>query len=177
MELRPDQGFLSNLAHRHVIRAAGWGGTVSYDAGVPASCSVGIEVPVERLAVDEPELRERLAYGQPVSESDRASIRRSMLGPDQLDGARFPGIRFASVGCRQLPDRRIEVSGDLEIRGRKKRIAVPLAARLVDDRLRAEGSFTVTHADFGFSPYSALLGAIRNDEALRFTLNLVGSRR
>ena len=42
---------------------------------------------------------------------------------------------------------------------------------------RARGGFTASHRDFGFEPFTAAMGAIRNDEGLTFQLDVVGTAR
>jgi polyisoprenoid-binding protein YceI len=177
VEVRPDKGLLSKVAHQHVVRATKWTGSVKYEESAPEKCQVLIEIPVADLTVDEPVMRKRLKYDKPIADGDRKRVRDSMLDDDQLDGEKFGKITFASTGCKKIGEGKIEVTGDLEIRGVKKRVTVPMEVQLGGGKLRAKGQFALTHKDFGFEPYSAALGAIKNDEALTFNVRAIGAAK
>ena len=66
-------------------------------------------------------------------------------------------------------------TGNLTIRGVTKEITTPLRISIEGARFTAEGQFTVNHTDFGFKPYSAALGTIRNADPLEFHLSLVAT--
>lgn len=175
VELRPASGLLSKVSHRHVVRASGWTGTVRWDPANPVGCSVEIEIPVSQLVVDEPKMRQRLGYEERISDGDRDRVRENMLAEDQLFGKKHQKIRFSATKCERKAEG-IVVTGDLEIRGVKKQISVPMKVDFNGDRFRAQGKFTLKHSDFGFEPYSTALGAISNDEALRFQVRVIGRR-
>jgi polyisoprenoid-binding protein YceI len=175
VEVKPAPGLLSKASHPHVVRATKWSGTVVFDRQKPDACRVEIRIPVADLSVDEPEMRRRLGYAKPVSDGDRSRVKDNMLAEGQLSAAAFGSIRFDSVGCRAIDPGTIEVTGDLEIRGKKKRVSVPMKVQIAGPRIRAEGKLAVTHADFGFEPYSAGLGAIANDPALAIQIRVVGT--
>ncbi len=174
VEVRPAKTLLSKAAHQHVVRATHWTGSVSYDPNTPEKCQIRIEIPVEHLVVDEPQMRKRLAYDKPIAESDRGRVRDSMLDEDQLAVSKFPKITFQSSACKKLSDTKIEVTGDLEIRGVKKQVKVPMDVQLGGGRFKAKGQFALKHEDFGFEPYSAALGAIKNDDVLTFNVRAIG---
>jgi polyisoprenoid-binding protein YceI len=173
VETRPD-GVLSKAAHPHVIRATKWTGTVKYDPTAPNQCEVSIEIPVEGLVVDEPAMRKRLRYSKPIAEGDRKRVDESMRDEDQLHASKFPKIVFASTSCKKLGEGKVEVTGSLEIRGMKKQVTVPMEVQLTGGKLKAKGAFELNHADFGFEPFSAALGTIKNDEKLTFNVRVIG---
>jgi polyisoprenoid-binding protein YceI len=175
VEVKPDEGLFSKAAHRHVVRATKWSGTVKYDAASPEKCEVRIEVPVEHLAVDEPGMRKRLRYDEKIGDGDRNRVRDSMLDEDQLHRSKFPKITFASTGCKKLGDGKIEVAGALEIRGVKKQVTVPMEFQIAGKKLKAKGQVQLRHEDFGFEPYSAALGAIKNDEVFTLNVRVIGA--
>lgn len=176
VELRPASGLLSKASHEHVVRASKWTGNVKWDPEKPEGCSVFIEIPVSGLVVDEPAMRKRLGYDERITDGDRRRVRDNMLAKDQLFAGEHPVIRFKSSGCSARSGSMVEVTGDLEIRGVKKRITVPMKIDVSGDHVRAQGKFVLKHSDFGFEPYSTGFGAISNDEALRFQVRVVGSR-
>jgi polyisoprenoid-binding protein YceI len=173
VETRPD-GVLSKAAHPHVVRATKWTGTVKYDPASPDKCAVEISIPVEGLVVDEPVMRKRLSYTKPIADGDRKRVDESMREEDQLNASKFPKITFTSSSCKKVSEGKIEVTGALEIRGKAKQVTVPMEVQLTGGKLKAKGKFELTHEDFGFEPYSAALGTIKNDEKLIFNVRAIG---
>ena len=173
VETKPS-GVLSKAAHPHVVRATKWTGTVSYDASAPDKCEIKIEIPVEGLVVDEPAMRKRLRYEKPIAEGDRKRVDEAMRDEDQLSASKFPKITFASTSCKKVSEGKIEVSGAIEIRGVKKEVTVPMEVQIANGKLKAMGKFQLTHKDFGFEPYSAALGTIKNDDSLVFNVRAIG---
>jgi polyisoprenoid-binding protein YceI len=160
VEVRHDPGTaLASLAHDHVVAATGWSGSVTWDPADPGRCVIAIDVPVAGL---------RVADDSPAD--DKAKITANFSGPRQLDGATFPTITFRSTSC--AADGR--VTGDLAIHGVTRRITVPMRISTADDRFEARGGFVVSTGDFGFEPFTAAMGAIRNADPLTFTVVAVG---
>lgn len=166
----------SDLAHDHVVLATGWSGTVRLDPDQPTVCESSITVPVAGLKPDLPELRQKVGYPVMLTDAQQGQVAEHMRGDDQLKASRFPEIRFQSKNCTLTGEQR-QVVGTLSVRGVSKDLQFPLDLRVEGDTLRAKGSFSLRHADFGFSPYTAFLGTLRNQEELRFTLDVVGHRR
>jgi polyisoprenoid-binding protein YceI len=161
--------------HDHILTSARFTGRATLDLDDPASCDVRIDLPVESLEVDPGDARARYGLDGSTSDSDRSSIKKNALSSGQLDVAKHPTITFRSTSCARAGDK-LEVVGDLTIRGQAHRVTVRLDASATEPGFKAKGRFTATHTDFGFKPYSALLGALRNDEELTFFLDVRGKR-
>jgi polyisoprenoid-binding protein YceI len=174
VQLRPAKTLLSGLSHRHVIVARTFDGTVTY--GPPEDCRISVTVPVSELEVDPEEKRAELGFDKKLSEGDKRDIRRNMLKPDQLWGDRHPMIRFESDSCTDYGEGRVLVRGKMTIRGVGKQLDLPLRVRFDDQGLWAEVAFTQVHEDFGFEPYSAALGALKNDRPIRFNVRIRAER-
>lgn len=163
---------LSGLSHDHVVRATEMRGTLHWDPADPTTCKATVEVPVATLAVDEDTLRQRLGYPLNLSDSDKETVRRHMLAEDQLHADAHPLIRFQSDACLAGPKPGvIAASGQLTVRGQSKTFELRLSVTEESGGLRVKSSFEAVHRDFGFKPYSALLGTLKNAETLRFTLD------
>lgn len=174
--IAPDEGRLfSRFSHHHVVRATEWTGTVLLDPAAPEACQVRVRVAVSGLEADEPELRRKLGFGE-LGERDRRQVMEEMRGEGQLFAERYPEITFESDRCASGPSGEVRVAGALRIRGKSKRVEIPLRVALEEQRLKAEGELVVQHRDFGFEPYSAALGAIANGEDLHFHLRIIGRR-
>lgn len=159
----------AGLAHDHVVLATGWSGRVALDA--PGGCVIDIRVPVEGLVADPPEWRRRLGLEGELSERQRRSIRASMRGEDQLAASRFPEIAFVATGCAST-GAGLEVAGDLTIRGVTRAIHVPMTVSRSADGLRAQGTFSARATEFGFEPFRAFGGAVRNLDEMTFVIDV-----
>jgi polyisoprenoid-binding protein YceI len=166
-------GVGGRLAHDHVVEATEVTGGIEYDAGRPEASSVTIEARTASLRVDEPAARRRLGVEGDLSESQRADVAKAMRAPDQLDVARYPTIRFASTRVVPDGDGRLRVVGALTLRGVTREVT--FAATVVQEAgaLRGQATLTFLQSSFGYQPYSALLGAIRNKDEVSLHVDLV----
>jgi len=166
-------GIAAFLAHDHVIRAGEWDGTLDVNRDPPA-VAADLRVPVDALVVDEPEARVRHGLDGVLSDDDRASVRATMLGPDQLDAARFPEIRFHAAEIDRAGDG-FRLAGELTLRGQTKRITLPITVRENGDTLTAHGTVRVVQSDYGITPHRALLGAIKNQDEVEIVVTVVAA--
>jgi len=166
-QLGPDDGRLllrtgrsglgRRAGHDLTIEATRWSAAV--EAREPRSAS-SVEVTVE---VDALEVREGTGGAMPLSENDRAEIRKNLR--KTLDSGRHPQITFVSTA---VGDDAVE--GDLTIMGRTKPVRIGAAP----EGGRVRGSVTVTQTRWGIKPYSAFFGALRlaDDVEVEFDLKL-----
>jgi polyisoprenoid-binding protein YceI len=166
-------GLAAFLAHDHVIRAAEWDGTLDVNRDPPA-LAADLRVPVDALVVDEPEARARHGLDGVLSEDDRASVRATMLGPEQLDAARFPEIRFRAAEIDRA-GKDFRLAGELTLHGETKRITLPITVRDDAGTLTAHGTVRVVQSDFGITPHRALLGAIKNQDEVEIVVTVVAA--
>ena len=166
-------GVAAKLGHDHVVRATTFSGRVTYDPSTPALSSVAARVQTATLRVDDAETRRKFGLeGQPSS-NDVAEIEKSMKAEGQLDVARFPVITFTSTTVtRQTADRYL-VTGPLTLRGVARTVQFPANVAMEGHVFRATATLTVMQSAFGYKPYSALLGAIKNKDAVRLHIDLV----
>jgi len=166
-------GVAAKLGHDHVVQATTFSGRVTYDPSAPTLSSVAVEIQTATLKVDEAGTRrQRGLEGQP-SARDVAEIERTMKAEGQLDVARFPTITFTSTTVTpQTPDR-YRVTGQLTIRGVTRAVEFPANAAMEGDVFRATATLTFVQSDFGYKPYRALLGAIKNKDAVTLHIDLV----
>jgi polyisoprenoid-binding protein YceI len=166
-------GIGSALAHDHVVEATQLTGRVEYDAERPEASSIVIEARTDTLRVDEPAARRRLGVEGELSDSQRADVARAMRAPDQLDVARYPTIRFASTRVVSEGDGRLRITGELTVRGVTREVTFPATVALEAGALRGRASLRFLQSSFGYRPYSALLGAIRNKDEVGLDVDLV----
>jgi polyisoprenoid-binding protein YceI len=169
------QGVGSALAHDHVVEATEVGGVVEYDRARPEASAIVVEVRTASLRVDDPAARRRLGVEGDLSESQRADVGKSMRAPDQLDVARYPTIRFVSTRVVAEGQGRIRVTGRLTLRGVTQEVTFPATVALESGALRSRATVTFLQSSFGYRPYSALLGAIRNKDEVTLHVDLVAT--
>lgn len=162
----------AGMSHDHVVLARGWSGSVTWHPQDPSQCRIRVVVPVDRLDPDPAWLRKVVGYEGELSEGNRKTIKKNLLARDQLDAESFPRITFESKSCSGTRGA-VKVVGDLELRGRTRSITTILAVKL-DEGFSASGSFDARATDFGFEPYTAMLGALKNQDRMRFTVELQG---
>jgi hypothetical protein len=184
-------GFAAGLAHDHLVAATRYVAHLELDPGAPVDAQFELHAEADALVPDLPELQRRwyprLAelgiLTEPfseVSDKDRRRIRAAMLGSKQLDVARFPSISAQLVRVREEASASGEVplthQVTLELRIRGKTVERPVAARYSLDEgiltVEALGHFSFT--EFGIKPYSAALGAVKNQDRFQVYVYLSG---
>lgn len=176
-------GAASMLAHDHVVRAARWQATLDVSVD-PVALAADVRVDATGLEIDEPDARARHGLDGALSDADRAQVRATMLGAGQLDVARYPEIRFTAAEIRftaadargaagAAGDGDFRLAGELHLHGRTKRVSLPLAIARDGDAFTARGRVRVKQSDFGITPYSAFLGAVRTQDEVEIVFTLV----
>lgn len=155
----------SGFAHDHVVVARRFTGSIRLDPQDLTPCRGHVKTAVASLEVDPRDVREQLGY-ESLGEDTQRDVRESMLAKDQLWAQRYPTIGFGLTRCRS--DR---IIGKLRIRGRTRRIDVPATMTVQGSAVAIRAVFEMKHRDFGMEPFSAFLGAVKNDEKLHFVVN------
>jgi polyisoprenoid-binding protein YceI len=167
-------GPAARLGHDHVVEARTFSGTLTHDGGGnPAASAIRLDVDVASLVADDPATRRRLGLTGELSASERAEIDAAMKGEGQLAAARFSSITFVSSAIAKQADGRYAVTGKLTIRGVTNEVRFPAELRLDGDKLRGRAELRFTQSSFGYRPYRALLGAIKNQDEVVLHVELV----
>ncbi len=164
-------GLGARFSHEHVIHATSVAGELRFDPNDLSDASVEVGIASSELTPDDPELRGKYGLDGELSEGDRETIAENLKGESQLDAGSFPEIRF-SADTFEKGDDGWQITGEITIRGVAKSVEVPATIEVSDGILRGECSFSLTQSDFGFSPYSALLGAIKNADKVEVRVRL-----
>jgi polyisoprenoid-binding protein YceI len=165
----------AKLGHDHVVRATTFSGLVRFDPTAPETASIRVDVDAAGLKVDEPSTRRRFGTrGEPAA-GDVEQVEKSMKSEAQLNVADFPRITFISnTITREAPGRYL-VTGQLTIRGVTKAVRFPAAVRMEGDVFRATASLEFSQSSFGYQPYRAALGAIKNKDAVMLHVDLTAT--
>jgi len=150
-------GLFSAFGHNHVIRAPIAQGSFDESADLP---SVELQVDARQLQALDPDL----------SAKDRAEVRQTMLGPEVLDTANFPEIRFRSLTIEKAGEGKWRVHGDLTLRGQTR----PVLAEVTGEPGHYRGSAAVRQTDFGIKPVSAAGGTIKVKDEVRVEFEIFG---
>jgi polyisoprenoid-binding protein YceI len=169
------EGVGSALAHDHVVEATEVGGTVQYDTARPEASAIVIEARTASLRVDAPAARRRLGVEGDLSDGQRADVDKAMRAADQLDVAQHPTIRFVSTRVATEGEGRLRVTGRLTLRGVTREVTFPATVSLESGVLRGRATLTFLQSSFGYQPYRALLGAIRNKDEVTLHVDLVAT--
>ncbi len=146
-------GVFKAFADDHVIEAPLAEG--SLDAEVLA---VHIDVDVRGMRVLDPNL----------SSKDRREVQTRMLGPDVLDGERFPHIRFRSVAIQPGDAGRWSVRGELEVHGQTR----PVTVNVVRAQGHYKGSTSLKQTEFGIAPISIAGGTIKVKDDIKIDFDI-----
>jgi hypothetical protein len=165
-------GAAAFAGHNHIVAATGFGGHAFVPNKGLDRARLDLEFPLDRLQVDDPELRRTTggAFATALSADAIAGTREHMLGVRGLDAAHYPLLRahaIAVVGERPKPIVRLA----LQLHGQTHTFLIPLTVELDSDALIARGSFALRQSDFGLVPYSVMNGllAVRDEIAIDFT--------
>lgn len=166
-------GLAARFAHDHVVSAVEFSGRVTYDPAAPDASSVSLEVRTGSLRADDAAVRRRFGLAGGPSARDLADIEKAMKGEGQLDVDRFPVMRFASTRITRQSDGQYRVAGLLTIRGIAAEVNFPAAIEPEAGGLRGHATLRFTQSAFGYAPYSALLGAIKNKDEVTLRVDLL----
>jgi polyisoprenoid-binding protein YceI len=160
-------GLFSALAHNHEIGVKSFSGRVVVPAAGAGSGSLEMEVDAPSLEVLDKE----------PSEEDKKKIFNSMHS-EVLESAKYQKITFKSVSVSDVKQTGSDaysfvVNGDLTLHGVTKRIAVPVAATVTPQQLRATGKYALKQTDYGIRPYSAAGGTIKVKDEVAINFNIV----
>jgi polyisoprenoid-binding protein YceI len=179
------EGAMSALAQDHAVHATELSGSIVADASSPKASSVNVVVQTKTIINDDPKMRTRYGLPLDIAEGDRASIGKTMRGPEVLDVEKHPTISFQSTSVDVVvePDGKSakgKVTGDFTLRGVTKKLTIPVTVTLGDGKdgantIDAKGSVRFKGSDWGMAPLSMFLGGIKNKDELLLHVHLVGS--
>ena len=148
-------GFLSAFGHNHEIEAPIESGEVLASGNL----SVKLRVDARKLKVLDPE-----------DAKSRPQVQETMLGPQVLDSARFPEIRFESSKIEEKGKNHWILSGNLTLHGQSHSISFEVTQ--ADKVYR--GTATIKQTVFGMTPVTVAGGTVKvKDEVkVEFSISL-----
>jgi len=147
-------GLLSAFGHEHEIHASLERGTIDE------------EKQTVEFSVDSRSLR---VMDRDVSDTDRADIQSTMLGPKVLDSEKFPEIRFHSITLEANGSGKWTARGDLTLHGQTHPVQVSVAG----SKGHYRGSAVLHQKDFGITPVTVAGGSIKVKDEVRVDFEVV----
>jgi YceI-like protein len=155
------EGMLSRVAHDLCLRAEG--ATLSFAEG--GALEVAVEVASLRV-----QGQVKRGHVKALSAKDHAEIEKNMQSSAVLDAKRFAQATYR--GTCTLEGARVKVTGELEVRGQRRPLALEGTWRRDGDEALASGEVRFRQSEWGIKPYSALMGAIKVKDELRVSWSL-----
>ena len=167
------QGLAAKAGHDLVLEAAEWHGRVHVPSEADGSASVAaeIEVAIEvEIDLRRLEVREGTGGVKPLTERDRADIRKAMRQPLGIDAQPIATFRSSSV---RVEGERATVEGELSIAGQSHPVELDVR-READGTI--SGSTQIVQSAWGIKPYAGFFGALKLRDAVdvEFVLQLPG---
>ena len=186
-------GIASALAHDHLVYPETYTTELSADPAHPDQAHFKLQFATTALVNDDPAAKEKWypyikAAGildvpfKAVCEKDRKTIREHMLDENQLDAEHYPTISAELKSIREQQSTHgenayaYEAAIALTVHG--KTVEHPFAANIKPngDTVHVEAMGTFNFTDFGIKPFSAFLGAVRNQDTFHVYVNAQAKR-
>lgn len=148
-------GLFSAFAHDHEIRAPIKSGVLDEEKN-----AVEFTVDSRSLRVLDPK----------DSDSERADIQNTMLGPKVLDSEKFPEIRFRSVSVGEAGEGKWIVRGDLTLHGQTHQLKLDVQG----NDAHYTGAVVLSQKEFGITPISLAGGSVKVKDELRIEFEIFG---
>ena len=163
-------GPMKAAGHDHVIASADVEGLVLYSDD-PGKSRADLRLPLQQLIVDEPAYRERFGLEPDLPESAIDGTTSNMQDK-VLESSRFPWAT-ASVRVVSMQAARAELDVTVTLHGMSLDYTVPADVDIGPRILGVSGSMTVSHSDFGLTPFSAAGGLLRVAEDFDIVFEIV----
>jgi len=163
------------LAHDHVVHATTFTGQVQIDLAAPSSGTVTVEVQVASLQADDPTIRQKYNLPSQLSEKERQQIQETMMSTSQLDIKHYPIMTFSSTQIEAQTPGTYIITGKLTIRGITQIVTFPAQVEQRNNALHVHGSFRFKQSSFGYEPYSAFFGTVRNQDEVLLHFDVLAS--
>ena len=171
-------GVLSTFGHNHVVSLKDFTGTIHLRPKLSQS-RVELEIPVDRLIVDDPAQRrlEGEDFANEPSNDDIAGTRTNMLSDALLNARQFPTIKVTGTSGPVDAKNSATLELSVQLVGREIKLTIPSTLKLEGDQLEASGAVELSHRQLGLKPFSALLGSLRVAEQMKFKYRIRASKQ
>lgn len=141
-------GLFKFAGHEHLVLATIEHGEVWADLDDLTRSGVSLRFNAATLRVSD--------KGEPPA--DVVKVQAKMVGPEQLDVARFPSVGFVTTAVagkqKDNGEYELRLTGELTLHGISKTLTLPVRVSVSGDTLTASGAGVLRHTDFGLTPVS-----------------------
>ena len=136
----------------------------------PNAARADLYIRLDRLVVDEPELRTRAAFATQPSEAAIAGTRENMLGKFNADQHPYAVISVDGMDSDASEPR---LNASITFNGVTRAMRIPAKIEKAVDQLTVTGRVALAQTAFGIVPYSILGGGLQvQDEVnVRFSIH------
>lgn len=167
-------GPMKAAGHDHVIASADVEGLVLVSDD-PGRSRADLRLPLQQLIVDDPAYREKFGLEPELPESAIEGTTRNMQDK-VLESNLFPWAT-ASVQVPSMQEAQANLDVSVTVHGITFDYRVPATLEIDPERLKVSGSMTVSHAEFGLTPFSAAGGLLRVAEDIEIIFEIQASKR
>lgn len=146
-------GFFSFAGDNHIVQAQVASGSLDESAR-----QVELVINARVMRVLDPNLDPK----------KRAQVQERMLGPDVLDVAHFPEIKFHSRSVEAGANGTLKITGDLTLRGQTH----PVTVEATGSNGHYRGSAKLKQTDFGITPITVGGGAVKVKDELKLEFEI-----
>lgn len=149
-------GRAAKMGHRLTIAVRSWQATVTWEGDQPASLDLTCDVPSLQVLRGEGGVT-------PLTARDKAAVQTNTM--NSFDPKRFPVVSFRSSAIDPVAGG-YRIAGALTIRDRTADHELTLAVEDRGESWRLSGRTEVLQTQFGITPYSTLMGAMKVGDAV-----------
>ena len=160
------EGRAARLGHALVLAVADWSAEAVLVDGLPTSARL-------RAGLASLSVESGSGGAKPLTDRDRRTIRSTAL--ESLRAAEHPEVVFVAGAAVGVPGG-LGVDGELTIGGRTQPVTVQVKVAETPDGWLLAARTTVRQSDFGVTPYSTMLGALRLGDAVEVTFEAAVAR-
>jgi len=161
-------GFLSSFGHSPTFAIRDFEGAAIFWPDAPELASLSLKVRTSSLSMQDD-----------VKEKDKQEIEQTMHN-EVLETEKYPEIVFETsrVAATKIGDGeyRADISGILKLHGITKSHTMTAKLSVKGETLRASGSFPLRQTDYGIKLVSAVAGALKVKDEVKFSFDIQAKR-
>jgi polyisoprenoid-binding protein YceI len=161
---------MSFLTYKHLIASQDVQGYILINK-TTGQCRADLFVPLEKLSVDDPQLRIKAGLNTRSSLSTIANTKKNML--KTIDAANFPFAQVHSSDCSNaLSGKESKVVLTIHGMQQERQLAITMQQNQ-DEQLIIDGEFSILQTEFDIEPFSIFNGLIEFENKLDLTYKLI----
>ena len=163
-------GVMALLSYEHLVASQDVQGYILMNK-TTGQCQADLFVPLDKLNVDDPQLRAEAGLNTTSSLSTIANTKKNML--ESIDAANLPFAQLHSSDCSEALSGK-DTKVVLTIHGVKQDRQLAIAMQQTqNEQLIISGKFSILQTEFDIEPFSIFNGLIEVEDKLDLTYKLI----